>query len=384
MELTPKQQVLERIKGANKILITSHKNPDGDALGSMLALLLFFKKIGKEAVVAMDEVAPEVFSFLPSFGEVSQTFTSTRDFIISVDVSSVKADKILYKVQEGRLNIIITPKSGQFDASMVEFQGGGHHFDLVIVLDSPDLERLGSIYDKNPDIFFETPVINIDHHPGNDFFGQVNLVDLTSTSTAEILISILEALSPDKSPFDEEIATCLLTGIITDTNSFQNANTTPKSLTVSAQMVAAGARRDEIIRRIYKTRSLSTLRLWGRVLTNIHDEKGYGFVWSTLFKKDFADVEAGETESGGVIDELLKTISGANFVLLLSEKGDTVSGSLRSVEKGFDVSAIAKLFDGGGHPMAAGFEINKSTLEESSPMILQRIREHIRSLNGKK
>ena len=379
MELSPKQQVVERIKGANKILITTHKGPDGDAIGSILALLLVFKKMGKTAMAVTEDAAPEIFSYLPSYDKVSHTFAGTRDFVVSLDVSSVKADKIMYKVEDNRLNIIITPQNGHFESSMVEFPKGGFNYDLIIVLDSPDLERLGTIYEKNSDIFFETPVINIDHHAGNDFFGQVNLVDLTATSTAEILVSILEALSPDKSPFDEDIATCLLTGIITDTGSFQNANTTPKSLTISAQMVAAGAHRDEIIKKVYKTRALSTLRLWGRALVNIHDEKADGFVWTSLSKNDFIEVGAAETESGGVIDELLKTVSGAEFVLLLSEKAGTLSGSLRSVEKGMDVQAIAKIFGGGGHPMAAGFEIADTTLAESAQSVIQRIKDFRRT-----
>ncbi len=375
MELSPKQQVVERIKEAEKILITTHKNPDGDAIGSALALLLFLKKMGKTALAVTEDTAPEVFNYLPGFSKVSHTFAGTRDFIISVDVSKIKADKIMYKVQDNKLNIVISPKNGHFEESMVTFPKGGFNYDLIVALDSPDLERMGIIYEENPDVFFETPLVNIDHHAGNDFFGQVNLVDITATSTSEILVSIFEALSPNKSPFDEDIATCLLTGIITDTGSFQNANTTPKSLTVSAQMVAAGARRDEIIKRVYKTRTLSTLRLWGRALVNIHDEKADGFVWSSLSKNDFIKVGASENESSGVIDELLKTVSGAQFVLLLSEKGDTVSGSLRAVEKGTDVAEIAKIFSGGGHAMAAGFELTKTTLEESCPMIIQRIKE---------
>lgn len=382
-ELSPKQQVVERIKSAKKVLILTHKNPDGDALGSMSALFLFFKKIGKEAIAVCNDTPPSIFSFLPSASEIAQNFAGVRDFVVSVDVSKIKADKIMYKVEDNRLNIILTPESGQFEENMVSFPAGGYNFDLIVVLDSPDLERIGSPYEKNPDVFFETPVINIDHHAGNDFFGQVNLVELNATSTAEILVSVMEALSPQKSPFDENIATALLTGIITDTGSFQNANTTPKSLTIAAQLVAAGGNREDIIKRIYKTRTLSTLRLWGRALTNIHDEKADGFVWSRLSKKDFMEVAASEDESGGVIDELLKTVSDAAFALLLTEKGTSVHGSLRSIEKGIDVSAIAKLFNGGGHPMASAFELENTTLEKSEPEIIQKIREYKRSLNGK-
>lgn len=382
-ELSPKQQVVERIKSAHKVLILTHKNPDGDALGSMSALFMFLKKIGKDAMAVCNDTPPSVFSFLPTASEIAQNFAGVRDFVVSLDVSKIKADKIMYKIEDNHLNIVITPESGQFEEKMVTFPAGGYNFDLIIVLDSPDLERIGTPYEKNPDVFFETPVINIDHHAGNDFFGQVNLVELNATSTAEILVSVLEALSTDKSPFDEQIATALLTGIITDTGSFQNANTTPKSLTIAAQLVAAGGDREDIIKRIYKTRTLSTLRLWGRALTNIHDEKAYGFVWSRLSKADFMEVAAAEDESGGVIDELLKTVSDAAFALLLTEKGTSVHGSLRSIEKGIDVSAIAKLFNGGGHPMAAAFEIENTTLEQSEPMIIQKIREYKKLLNGK-
>jgi phosphoesterase RecJ-like protein len=383
-ELSPKQQVVERIKSAHKVLILTHKNPDGDALGSMSALFMFLKKIGKEAIAVCNDTPPSVFSFLPSASEIAQNFAGVRDFVVSVDVSKIKADKIMYKIEDNHLNIVITPESGQFDEKMVSFPAGGYNFDLIIVLDSPDLERIGTPYEKNPDVFFETPVINIDHHAGNDFFGQVNLVELNATSTAEILVSVLEALSTDKSPFDEQIATALLTGIITDTGSFQNANTTPKSLTIAAQLVAAGGDREDIIKRIYKTRTLSTLRLWGRALTNIHDEKNYGFVWSRLSKKDFMEVAAAEDESGGVIDELLKTVTNTAFALLLTEKGGAVHGSLRSIEKGMDVSLVAKLFNGGGHPLAAAFELENTTLEQSEPTIIQKIREYKSSLNGKK
>jgi phosphoesterase RecJ-like protein len=383
MELTPKQQVIERVRESKNVLVLTHQNPDGDALGSILALEMFLSGIGKNTLAVCNDAAPETFTFLPNVSKIAQNFSGARDFVISIDTSQVKAEKIMYRSEGGKLNIVVTPKNGQFMPEMVEFPEGRFNFDLIIVLDTPDLERVGTPFEKNPDVFYETPVINIDHHASNDNFGKINLVDLTATSTAEILVSVMEALSPDKSPFTEDIATALLTGIITDTGSFQNANTTPKSLTVAAQLVAAGARREEIIKRIFKTRNLSTLRLWGRALVNLRDEKGDGFVWTSLRKQDFMEVGASEAESSGVIDELLKSVSGADFVMLLSEKGTSVMGSLRSVKPSFDVTKTAAIFNGGGHALAAGFELKNTTLSESSKMIVQRIRETKRAMNGK-
>jgi len=376
MELSPKQQVVEALKNSQRILLLTHKNPDGDAVGSILALYLSLKKLGKDVVAVCNDPAPSVFEYMSQIKEISQNFTNGRDFVISLDVSQIKADKIMYKVVGDKLNIIVTPAKGNFTPEMVSSTSGSFNFETVVVLDSTDLDRIGSPYEKNPEVFYEIPVVNIDHHAGNDQFGKINLVDMTATSTSEVLVSVLEALTGDPKFIDEEIATALLTGIITDTNSFQNNNTTPKSLTVAAQLVAFGAHQQDIIKYIYKTKPLSTLRLWGRALSNLRDERGDHFVWSQLYKKDFLECSAAETESSGVIDELLKTAAGVDFVLLLSEKGNDVHGSFRSTNKNTDVAEIAKLFGGGGHVMAAAFQINNSTLEKASNMIITKIKEY--------
>src|SRR3990167_8616996 len=289
MELSPKQQVVEILKTKQRILLLTHKNPDGDAIGSILALYLSLKKLGKDVVAVCNDPAPAVFEYLPQIKEISQNFANGRDFVISLDVSQTKADKVLYKIVGDKLNIIITPVSGNFTPEMVMTAAGSFNFETVVVLDSTDLERIGSPYEKNPEVFYEVPVVNIDHHAGNDQFGKINWVDITATSTSEILVSVLEALTGDPKFIDEDIATALLTGIITDTNSFQNNNTTPKSLTVAAQLVAFGGRQQEIIRHVFKTKPLTTLKLWGRILENVKEEKDHRFIWSKISHKDFEE-----------------------------------------------------------------------------------------------
>lgn len=377
-ELTNKQQVVEALRNNNKILLFTHKSPDGDALGSILAMQMALTKLDKEVYAVCNDVTPTVFGFLPEIKKINQDYGGRRDFVLSVDTSKIKPEKIMYKTSNGKLDIIITPKKGKFDKKMVSFSDGGFNSDLVVVLDMPDIERIGPAFDQNSELFYELPVVNIDHHAGNSHFGKINLVDLTATSTSEILVGVFEALAQDAKFIDENIATALLCGIITDTNSFQNANTTPKSLTVAAQLVASGGHQQDIIRNIYKTKPLSTLRLWGKILSNLHDEKDHRFVWSELYKKDFLEVGASETESSGVVDDLLKTASGVDFALLLSEKNGDVHGSLRSTSAATNVQEIAKLFDGGGHPMAAAFQINNTSLLKVSSNIIQKLREYQR------
>jgi phosphoesterase RecJ-like protein len=380
MELTPKQQTIELVRQANNILLLTHKNPDGDSLGSILALAMALKKLDKNPTAISIDPTPQFLQFLPGQDLLEKDINYSNDLIMHLDVSKVQIQNLGYKHlrDQQKVAIVITPKTGRFEKTDITFPETKPNYDLVMVLDTPDLARLGSIADNFADLFYETPVVNIDHHPGNDYFGKVNWIDLTATSTAEILVALLESLGREKSLLDAEIATCLLTGITTDTSSFQNANTTPKSFTVAAQLVAAGARQQEIVRHIYKTKPLSTLKLWGQALSHIEENTECGFVYSTLTKEDFTMAGASEPESSGVIDDLLKSADGSKFVMLASEKRGGLHVSLRSIEKGTDLTLIANLFGGGGHDMAAAFEIANGTVTKDMPQILEKIVEHLK------
>ncbi|MCA9388471.1 bifunctional oligoribonuclease/PAP phosphatase NrnA [Candidatus Berkelbacteria bacterium] len=393
MELTPKQQAIELIRKAQKIVVMGHASPDGDAVGSVLALTLALRKLGKKVTSVCADPVPPVFNFLPNTDEVTATLETSSEFVISIDTSNVEVDKLGYKnhPDQNKLNIVIKTLSGQFQPDNVSFNTGQAKADLIIVLDTNDVERLGSIYDSYTQLFYETPIINIDHHPGNDYFGKVNWVDLTATSTAEILVSLLESLgTPPKGSnqskpvnlLDADIATLLLTGITTDTGSFQNTNTTPKSFTVAAQLVAAGARQQEIVQHIYKTKRLSTLKLWGKVLANINEDRAHRFIYSTVASSDFKQFDAEETETSGVIDELLKTVPDIDFAMLLTEKKNALYGSLRGVNKEFSVAEVANLFGGGGHQMAAAFRIPNGSLADNERQIVDQIKQFQASRQG--
>lgn len=386
MEQTPKQQTIELIKNAKRIVVMAHQNPDGDAIGSTLALTLALRKLGKEVKAILADAVPPTFQFLPAVGEISSEISgASNDFVITLDTSAVTVDKLGYKnhPEEHKLTIVVKTTAGQFTPEAVSFSSSGAAADLLIVLDTNDVERLGNLYERYAKLFYETPIVNIDHHPGNDYFGKVNWVDLNATSTAEILVSLLEALStlprPDGSKggnlLDADIATLLLTGITTDTGSFQNSNTTPKSFTVAAQLVAAGARQQEIVQHIYKTKPLSTLKLWGKILGNIREERDARFIYSTVAATDFSTFGAEGSETSGVVDELLKTVPNIDFALLLSEKREGLYGSLRGVNKAVSVADIAKLFNGGGHEMAAAFRIPNGSLADNEREIVSKIRE---------
>lgn len=377
-ELTPKQQTVELIRRAQKVLLLTHALPDGDGVGSLIALKLALEKMGKTIVAVAPDPVPTNLRFLPKVSEIAEGLSINRDFIISIDCREIKIAKLGYKQlhDEEKLNIVITPQSGTVKPELISYSYASLQFDLIIALDTADLDRLGRVYEENAPLFYEVPIINLDHHATNSHFGKVNWVEMTATSTAEILVSLFESLGRETPLLDEEIATALLTGIIYDTNSFQNLNTTPKSLTVAAQLVAAGGRQQEIVREIYKTKTLSTLKLWGRVLSGIIMDSTHRFIYSTITKKDLLDCGADESEIAGAVDELLKTVPNIDFAFVLSERRHGVHASFRAADKNTNVAELVRLFGGGGHEAAAAFQLkDQFELEKVQGEILEKIRD---------
>jgi bifunctional oligoribonuclease and PAP phosphatase NrnA len=377
MEITPKAQAVELIKQAQRVLVLTHRDPDGDALGSSLALQHALKKMGKDVDVVFQGVLPEVFSYLPSFGQAKTSFDGSSDLVLTIDTRNTGEElKLGYKklTEERRIKIVVTPPRGSLVPEDVTIERSLPKYDLIILLDLNMLERVGEIRERFNDLFYEVPTINIDHHADNAHFAKINWVDITATSTAEILVSLIESLSRDEPLLDPDIATMLLTGLITDTGSFQYRNTTPKSLTVAAQLVAAGARQQEIVERLYRTISLPRMRLWGRMLAKVKEDKAGKFIWSTLTQKDVEETGGDQGDSSGLANELSRSVGEADFALLLSDRDGGVRGNLRAINPSCNVAEIAHVFGGGGHQAASGFSY-EGTLSEKEQEILEKIRQ---------
>lgn len=361
------KQILELIKRNQKILILPSSPPDGDSLGSAIALYLVLKKLNKEVTVVCTDPIPEVLQFLPNIKVIGDKVVSSNDFIITIDSKNATIDNIQSSIEGNKINIVITPKEGSLSEDNVHFNKAKTDFDLIITVDTAELSQLKSFYENNVELFHQIPVINIDHHISNTHFGKINHVDIMSSSTTELIFPVIEQLAEQEKIelIDEDVATLLLTGIITDTGSFQNANTTPRSFAKAAQLISYGARQQEIIQHIYKTKQLSQLKLWGRVLSKIQTDEKHRIVWSVVSQQDFKDTESSLDQTGDVIDELMTNAPGAEIVILMKEKeGDLVSISIRTTSPSVDASRIAEHFGGGGHTQAAGCTVQGADLRE--------------------
>ncbi len=327
--LTIEQQTFEQIKKANNILITFRKSWSGDSIASALAMSLFLKKLGKTAEVVAERFdqnngaegsAPASFSFLPGYGGIKHSLDNLRQFVISLDITNTKVNQIKYRVEDSSLNFIISPRDGFFTQEDITSRSEGFKYDLVIVLDTPDLESLGKIYDNDTEFFYNTPIINIDHHSSNEEFGQINFTELTAVSTSEILFSLFDSYSRDF--IDEDIATCLLAGMISKTRSFKTSNVTPKALSTAAQLISMGARREEIVNALYRSRPLNVIKLWGRALARLASSLDGKLIWSTLSELDFVKTGTNEADLNEVIDELIINMPQVKVIVILYERAN--------------------------------------------------------------
>lgn len=379
-DLISKDQALNLLREAKNVLIAPSTPMDGDSLGTALAMMLVLRKLGKNVSVVSIEPTPDYLEFLPHVKEIQHELSRGRDFIITLDTEAADVDHMKYEVEQGKINIIITPKEGRFSARDVTMGGGSPDFDLIITVDTGDLVQLGSLYEDNKAMFEKGPLLNIDHHSSNSKFGTHNYLDYKVAATTQMVFPLLKQLEEEHgSPLiDEDVATLLLTGIVTDTGSFQHSNTTPEAFEVAAELLDHGARQQEIIKQIFKTKSLATLKLWGRVLSKIQYEDEHRLVYSTITQQDLSDTGAKANDSGGIIDELMSNAPQAEVVLLLKEKKPgLISGSLRAPGKLADVSIIAGKLGGGGHKKAAGFRIKEKSMDQALEMATQTIKEYM-------
>ena len=313
--------VAEAIREHDRFLLAVHENPDGDALGSLLAAKLTLDALGKDSVMFLPGQAP-----LPA----------EYKFMPLEEVRRELPDDVEERV--------------------------------LFALDCANESRLGSGQEA---IDRAQLVLNVDHHHDNSRFGNVNVVVADASSTGEIVRDLMDELGV---PLTPELAEAIYIALVTDTGRFQYANTTPKALRLAAELVEAGADVHRVFQSIYESVQLAKLKLLARALERAQVYEGGGIVVSYLLKTDFAEVGAAEPYSEGIID-FLRAVEGADMAALIREPpapGRPARRiSLRSSSDEVDVSAIARASgDGGGHRQAAGFSSSKEI-----PEIVEFIRE---------
>jgi len=314
-------QIGSIVRSKEKFIVTSHTRLDGDGIGSLLAFGKVLKNLKKDVILAVDGEIPRIYQFAPGVPEI----------------------RTMQKRVEDRA-------------------------DVLVVLDSTDLARTGL---KFPRLSPASTIINIDHHPDNTFFGTVNLVDESASSTCELVFSLIKA---NGWSLDEEIAENIFIGIYTDTGRFLYSNTTPESLRIAAELLEKKLPLAEIGKNIYQSLEPGILKLRAKTTLGIKTDRSGRIAWSVINRKMFSqtNTKAIDTQEFANIPLQLKDVEVSVLFIEYADR-KRVKASLRS-KGAVDVGAVAREFGGGGHSRAAGLVLNDG-LQQSKKKIVKRLRE---------
>ncbi len=380
MALQTERQILDAVGNGSNVLVTFRKEWTPDAVASALVLARLIEARGKKCDVVCDSFSPtRQVSFLPDIGRVSPELGKMRKFVISLDVARNEVDEMTYVMNGDRLDILVTPKSGQYSEADVSTRSSAFKYDLVFTVDTPDLGALGGPFAQHPEFFYDTPIVNIDHGPHNENYGNINAVDITATSAAELVHRLLKEANGGL--LSEDTATLLLTGVISKTKSFRSANVTPRTLDVAADLIAAGARRDDIVQNLYKTRTIPTLKLWGRALARLRHDAETGLAWAMLTREDFVHSGADECCLPEVIDELMVTAPEAEVVGLIYEQEAGVCALVSSERHADSLGLVPDLRPEGSREMAR-ICFPERDVRKAEQAVLQSIRKSLGKAAG--
>ena len=310
------------LDAGESFVLACHGGPDGDTLGSALALAHVMRARGKDVVVLSEDGVPENYRFIPE-----------SDTIITA-----------------------TDRRG---------------FDIGMLVDCEGIKRAGKA--AEPILSAKTTAC-IDHHVPEGEFGEIRIVDQSASSTAELAFDLLEA---NRLTIDEVCATQLLTGLIADTGAFRFANTSPRTFHTAARLTDLGGDPSVIAREVYDTRPLRALKLLGRTLSSVEIDANGLIVVGVVAKHDLDELQATDADTDSIIN-YVRMVKGAKVAILFREiERESIRISLRSRD-GIDVNRIARVFGGGGHVAAAGCTV-EAPLEEARHLVLSEVKKWMES-----
>jgi phosphoesterase RecJ-like protein len=312
--------VVERLRGARRVLAVGHENPDADTLGATLGIVRIVEALGGTADPVCTDPIPPLYDFM-------------------ADIERFRTDP---------------DPDGQYD--------------LLVVSDCGTLDRIGDVRGRHPELFERLPRVVIDHHASNDGAGNSDWIEPTAAATCEMVALLAVRLGLPLDAGQGSLAAALMAGIVMDTATFAHPNATPRTLAVSAALVEAGAPLSDISRRLYRSKPAPQLRLFGRVLDRLEGTNGGLVVHSTLLDEDLAVTGTLPPQSEGIID-LLAQADEAEVAILFKEAGPATRISVRTKPGGVDATVLTGKFGGGGHARAAGATV-ELPVDQARPAVL--------------
>lgn len=316
--------VVDRLRGARRVLAVGHENPDADTLGASLAIVRIVERLGGSGDPLCTDPVPPLYDFLPGV----ERFRTDPDPAVQ--------------------------------------------YDLLVVSDCGSLDRIGEVRGRHPELFERLPRLVIDHHASNGEGTDDDWIDPSAAATCEMIALLAVRLGIELDVDGGALASALMAGVVMDTATFAHPNATARTLMVSAALVEAGAPLSDISRRLYRSKPDTQLRLFGRVLDRLEASGDGRVVWSTMTDDDLVATGTSAAHSEGIID-LLAQAEAAEVVILFKEAGRNTRISVRTKPAGVDATVLTGRFGGGGHARAAGATV-EAPLTEARPAVLAEAR----------
>lgn len=313
--LSVSDQIKKQIESAENILLLTKPQASSDAVAASWGLFHFLKNFGKNPTVLESSTETEKLNFLSKPNKMARKIVGARDFVLSFSTLRNKIIDFHAQQKGDAFEIYVTPEKETIDPRDFSFIPAKFKYDLILVLGATSLDQLGDIKEKNGDLFFEVPIVNVDNSSANENFGQFNLVALTASSVSEIAAEFAKNLGEKN--VDEKCAKCMLAGLIAATGNFQSERTTPQTFLTASWLIEKGADQQEIIRHLLKTQSFPFMKLWGRVMARLNWDEKLKMAWSLVSLEDFVQSRTTHEDLPLILEKIKDNFSSGNIFAII-------------------------------------------------------------------
>ncbi len=374
--MLPQKQLSAWIQRSQKILLTTGDKFTGDGVCAMLALQMLLTRLGKKVAAIKPVAVCPKYNFLKGVDLIKRELEEKGDLVISIAKGKEDIDNIEYIIEENSTDIIVSPKNGHISTDDISFRKTLNQFDLVIVLNTPNLEGLEDIFRNNTEFFAAAPIANISACSSNEFFGKINMVDIAKSSTCELISQWLLNEAEFSKFFDVDLATILLAGIISTTESFLEPATTANALEVAGALQKIGAKHSDIIEHLFKMKTLPALKIWGTILNNLEFDPVHHISWANVSHNDFCAAKAAPEDVTDLTNGLLRHVKGSDLIVVFLETSKEILVKIRvSSSSGPNTQQLKEIFDGEIVLNGIDYKIPNTSLAKAEMDVLPRLAE---------
>ncbi|NCC70288.1 hypothetical protein EOM09_01780 [bacterium] len=367
------QEALKVLDISNNILIIFN-NDNSDFLMSSVCLSYYLKKIQKNIdLISENKKIDSKYDFLNINEPIEDHLDSDNKFTIIIDTKENKAKELSYEPKENSIEIYLSGEKRSFEEKDINFIKNSKSYDLIITLGILDIKNLSKIYSQNVDLFYNTPILNIDNNISNERFGQINLIEPQYRTISELIFDIISQKNPDI--IDSKISNLLLTGIIEKTSGFKFSSISPNIMSTSSMLIEIGADRENIIKNLYRTKTINSLKLWGKILSNMK-YKDSGILWSYLVEDDKNSDNISNFKFSDIFNELVSEIPKVKIALLFIKKENIIEVQAITTKK-YNAFELTEEFKGLGNDTESNFAISSNDLDQVISIIVDKINKKI-------